>query len=256
MDRFGSSKLRIVWALVFLFLSGLVFMAVKGVQGPEGSQVYVAGLGVLPLGADTLRAKTLGILDPVFYGTVSMIVLCGGIFPLGTGVSAAAPLDRVKGFLGNCGLGVLHGAFLAQVATLPLWALSFRMCGEPFPPELLKADLLGLLLGIQLLLWVGVLMRLFRSNLGLAVLFTLLLREVGPTMAWFSDFGEEAGLTKGAVATVKVLQSLLPMSKLPSDPFSPMALPLSIGGPLLLGCLVLLIPSRSGKAPAPKKAKK
>lgn len=256
MDRFGSSKLRIVWALIFLFLSGLVFMAVRGEQGPEGSRVFVAGLGALPLGADTLRAKTVGILDPAFYGMVSMVVLCGGIFPLGAGVAAGAPLDRVKGFLTHAGWGVVHGAFLAQVATLPLWALSFRMCGEPFPPELLKADLLGLLLGTQLLLWAGVLMRLFSSNQGLAVLFALLLREVGPTMVWFSDFGEEVGLTKGAVNAVKMLQSLLPMSKLPSDPFSPMALPLSIGGPLLLGLLVMLIPSRSAKPAGPKKAKK
>lgn len=251
MDRFGSSRLRIGWSLAFLFLSGLVFMAVKGVEGPEGSQVLVLG-NTLPLGADTLRAKTVGNLDPVIYGMVSLVMLCGGFFPLAGVLEAGAALDRVKGLLVNVGLGLVHGAFLAQVATLPLWALSYRMCGEPFPMELLKADLLGLLLGTQLLLWAMVLMRLFRSNAGLAVLFTLLLKEVGPILVWVSDFGEDLGLAKGAITGVKTLQSLLPMAKLPSDPFSPMALPLSLGGPLVLAGLLLLIPGRGGKT---KKAK-
>ncbi len=54
MDRFGSSKLRIGWALVSLFVAGLVAMGVRGQQGDLGSQVLVFGTAI-PLGADSLR---------------------------------------------------------------------------------------------------------------------------------------------------------------------------------------------------------
>jgi hypothetical protein len=37
------------------------------------------------------------------------------------------------------------------------------------------------------------------------------------------------------------------MAQLPSDPFSPLALPLSIGGPLVLGALAMLLPTGSRK---------
>mgnify|MGYP003349981739 CR=1 FL=1 len=51
---------------------------------------------------------------------------------------------------------------------------------------------------------------------------------------------------QGAVQALTLVHKLLPMAQLPSDPFSPLALPLSIGGPLVLGTAVLLLPSRRG----------
>jgi hypothetical protein len=46
MDRFGSSKLRIGWALVCLFVTGLVLMAIRGQQGDGGSQILIFGTAV------------------------------------------------------------------------------------------------------------------------------------------------------------------------------------------------------------------
>jgi hypothetical protein len=255
MDRFGSSKLRIVWTLLFLFLSGLVFMAVKGEQGPDGSRVLVMGTA-LPLGPDTLRSYVVGNLQPALYWAVSLVMLLGAFFPLVQASQAATAGERLKGYFGSMGLGALHGAFLGQVALLPLWSLCMRLLGEALPAELLRADLHGLLLGLQMLMWAVLLARLFRSNAGLALLMTLLLRELGPKLSFILDFGEDMGLSKGAVSTVNVFHKLLPMAQLPSDPFSPLALPLSLGGPLLLGALVAFLPVGSAKAPAPKKAKK
>ncbi len=253
MEAFGSSKLRIVWALVFLFLSGLVFMAVKGVQTPEGSQVLVFGTS-LPLGQDTLRNYTIGNLQPAMYWAGSLVMLLGGFFPLVARTQASTAGERASGLLLGSFWGFVHGAFLGQVALLPIWSLCLRLLHEPFPPELLRADLHGLLLGLQLLLWGAVLARLFRSNIGLALLFTILLRELGPKLSFFLDFGEDMGLTKGAVQVINVLHKLLPMAQLPSDPFSPLALPLSLGGPLVLGLLLAFLPM--GAAPAPKKPKR
>ncbi len=255
MEAFGSSKLRIVWTLVFLFLSGLVFMAVKGVEGPEGSQVLIFGTA-LPLGQDTLRNYTLGNLQPAMYWAGSLVMLLGGFFPLVARTQAATAGERASGLLLGSLWGFLHGAFLGQVALLPVWSLCLRLLKEPFPPELLRADLHGLLLGLQLLLWGALLARLFRSNVGLALLLTILLREVGPKLAFFLDFGEDLGLTKGAVQGLNIAHKLLPMAQLPSDPFSPLALPLSIGGPLVLGLLVAFLPLGAAKAPAPKKPKR
>lgn len=250
MEAFGSSKLRIVWTLVFLFLSGLVFMAVRGVEGPEGSQVLVFGTA-LPLGQDTLRNYTLGNLQPAMYWGGSLVMLLGGFFPLVARTQAATAGERASGLLLGGLWGFLHGAFLGQVALLPVWSLCLRLLKEPFPPELLRADLHGLLLGLQLLLWGALLARLFRSNAGLALLTTLLLRELGPKLVFFLDFGEDLGMSRGAVQTLNVIHKLLPMAQLPSDPFSRLALPLSLGGPLLLGLLVALLPLGAAKAPAP-----
>ncbi len=259
MDAFGSSKLRIVWTLIFLFLSGLVFMAVKGVQGPEGSQVLVFGTA-LPLGQDTLRNYALGNLQPAMYWGGSLVMLLGGFFPLVARTQAATGGERASGLLIGSFWGFVHGAFLGQVALLPVWSLCFRLLREPFPPELLRADLHGLLLGLQLLLWGSLLARLFRSNPGLALLLTLLLREMGPKLVFFLEFGEDLGFSKGAVQVLNVVHKLLPMAQLPSDPFSRLALPLSIGGPLLLGLLVALLPMGGAKAPSaasgPRKAKR
>lgn len=69
MDRFGSSKLRIGWVLVSLFVTGLVLMAVRGQQGEGGSQILLFGT-VIPLGADSLRSYALGNLQGVMYWSV------------------------------------------------------------------------------------------------------------------------------------------------------------------------------------------
>ncbi|WP_243303234.1 hypothetical protein [Geothrix oryzisoli] len=246
MDRFGSSKLRIGWTLVCLFFAGLMLMGVRGQQGAEGSQIVVFGTQV-PLGADSLRDYALGSLQGVMYWLVSLVVLLGAFGPVSQWTAAAARGERLKGFFAGTGLGFAHGLFLSQVALIPVWALSWRLVGQAWPPELLRADLHGLLLGLQMLLWAVLLSRLLKSSAGLALLLTLLLRELGPRLSFFLDFGQDLGWSAGQVKVLEVFVRLLPMAQLPSDPFSPLALPLSIGGPLVLGALAMLLPTGGGR---------
>jgi hypothetical protein len=246
MDRFGSSKLRIGWTLLCLFITGLVVMAVRGEQGAEGSRILIFGT-VVPLGADSLRSYVLGNLQGVMYWVVSLVVLLGAYGPLSQWTAAAARTERLKGFFAGTGLGFAHGLFMSQVALIPVWALSWRLMGEAWPPELLRADLHGLLLGLQMLLWALVLSRLLKSSAGLALLLTLALRELGPRLSFFLDFGQDLGWSAGQVKVLEVFVRLLPMAQLPSDPFSPLALPLSVGGPLVLGGLAMLLPAGGRK---------
>ena len=246
MDRFGSSKLRIGWALVCLFFTGLLVMAVRGQEGPEGSQILAFGTAI-PLGADSLRSYALGNLQGAMYWMVSLVVLLGAYGPVSQWTAAASRAERFKGFFLGTGLGFAHGLFLSQVALIPIWALSWRLVGTPWPGELLRADLHGLLLGLQMLLWAVLLSRLLKSSAGLALLLTLLLRELGPRLSFFLDFGQDMGWSTGQVKVLEVFVRLLPMAQLPTDPFSPLALPLSIGGPLALGALAMLLPAGSRK---------
>jgi len=232
MDRFGSSRLRIGWTLVCLFLTGLVLMAIRGQQGEDGSRILLFGTAI-PLGADSLRSYALGNLQGVMYWVVSLVVLLGAFGPLSQWTAAAARGERIKGFF----LGT------ALVALIPVWALSWRLLGQAWPSELLQADLHGLLLGLQMLLWAVLLSRLLKSSAGLALLLTLLLRELGPRLSFFLDFGQDLGWSAGQVKVLEIFVRLLPMAQLPSDPFSPLALPLSIGGPVLLGALAMLLPA-------------
>ncbi|HET8901266.1 MAG TPA: hypothetical protein VFM84_04935 [Holophagaceae bacterium] len=255
MDRFGSSKLRIVWTLVFLFLAGLVFMAVKGGTGDGGSTLVVMGTPV-PLGMDTLESYVTGNLRALIYACVPLVLLLGGFAPLAPMAGAGARGERYMGLTGGVFFAFVHGLFLSQVMLLPVWAAAWRLTGHIFPGELLKADGLALLLGLQLLLWSMILTRLLRSNPGLGLLLALLLREVGSRLQYFADFGQDLGLSAGQAGAISTLHKLLPSGQLPTDPFSAGGLLLSIGGPLLLGFLVLFPDPKSGaKRPSPKKAK-
>ena len=246
MDRFGSSKLRIGWTLVCLFITGLVVMGFQGRQGPDGSQIVAFGTAV-PLGADTLRSYLVGNLQGLMYWLVSLVVLLGAFVPVSQWTAAAARGERLKGFFLGTGLGFVHGLFLSQVALLPVWALCGRVLGQAWPPELLRADLHGLLLGLQMLLWAVLLARLLKSSAGLALLLTLVLRELGPRLSFFLDFGPDMGWSAGQVKALGFMVALLPMAQLPSDPFSMTALPVSIGGPLVLGALAMLLPAAGTK---------
>jgi hypothetical protein len=252
MDRFGSSKLRIGWTLAFLFLAGLVFMAVKGQAGEGGTSLVVFGTAV-PLGMDTLESYALGNLRALIYTAVPLVVLLGGCFPLGPMAGSSARSERYTGLTAGVFLAFLHGLFLSQVMLLPVWAGAWRLTGHPLPGALLKADGLALVLGAQLLIWSVILMRLLRSNAGLGLLLALLLHEVGARLQYFVDFGPDLGLTAAETGAVSALHRFLPSGQLPTDAFSLGALLLSIGGPLLLGLLVLFPDPRSAAKAAPGK---
>ncbi|MDE3246070.1 MAG: hypothetical protein KGN80_08280 [Acidobacteriota bacterium] len=242
MDRFGSSRLRIVWACVFLLLTGLVLAGIRS----DGTNLQVFG-GVLPKGDETINTYATSNLGVLIYWVVPFVILMGGFLGLAGALGAPTFGERIKGLFVATGLAFLHGLFLSQIALLPFWAAAWKLLGTPFPAALLQADLLGLLLGLQLLLWSAILMRIIQSNAGLAVLLAFLLKEIGSRLVLVVDFGEQMGFSAAGVKAVGAIVHVLPSGQLPSDPFAPSALPLSLGGPLLLAALLCALPARKGK---------
>ncbi len=238
MDRFGSSRLRIVWACVFLLLTGLVLAGIRS----DGTNLMIFGTSV-PIGDDTVNGYVTANLGVLVYWVVPFIILMGGFMGLADALSTPTFGERFKGLFVATGLAFVHGIFLSQMALIPLWAAAWKLLGTPFPGALLQADLLGLLLGVQLLLWSAILMRIVQSNAGLAVLLAFMLKEIGSKLVYFVDFGEQLGLSTRAVKALNALMHLLPSAQVPSDPFAPSALPLSIGGPLVLAALLCALPS-------------
>lgn len=251
MDRFGSSKLRIVWASFFLLLAGVVLGGVQGF-GADGSQLTVFG-NAIPLGAvsDDPRAWAVDILGRAIFALVPAIVLLGGIFPLGEWLASGGRTERFKALGVGSPLAFLHGIFLSQVALLPVLAAAYKLLGNPLAPRIVLADANALLLGLELLLWSAALGCLFRSNRGLAIILAYGLQEVGRVMAWGGEWLGDLDFPRAGVKLMAFLGHALPSSQLPTDPFAWKALPVSLGVPILLAALLLLLP---GKAPKRSKA--
>ena len=249
MERFGSSKLRIVWACVALVLAGLTLGGIQGFGGPGGTEFRAFGASV-PLGAmgimDSAKDVFRGALSTAIYAVVPFTILFSAYQPAADMLKG----EGWKGLLLGPPLGMLHGLFYSQVLILPLWAIAFRTLGSFLPGSLALADLNAVVLGGQLLLWSLALTLVFRSNGGLAVLLALGLRGLGGLMSWGGEFLGNPDLFSVPpflVKTMAFLGHLLPTGQVPSDPFGWSALPLSIGGPWLLAGLLLLIPVRKGK---------
>lgn len=249
MERFGSSKLRIVWACVALLLAGLALGGIQGFGGPGGSEFRAFGASV-PLGAmgfaDSAKDVFRGALITSIYAVVPFTIL----------FSAQQPATEMlhgegwKGLFLGPPLGLLHGLFYSQVLILPLWAIAFRTLGSFIPGPLALADLNAVVLGFQLLLWSLAFSLLLRSNWGLAMLLALGLRGLGGLMSWGGEFLGNPDLfavPPFVVKTMAFLGHLLPTGQVPSDPFAWSALPLSVGAPWVLAGLLLLIPAKKGK---------
>ncbi len=245
MDRFGSSKLRIVWAGICLLLAGLVLTSVQGF-GEGGTQLMVFGVGI-PLGFEDPKPYVIQNLGRMVYSVVPAVILLGGIIPLGEWLSAGGRGERYLGLVAGTALAFAHGLFLGQLAVLPVLAASCRLLGSPFAAPILLADLNAVVLGLQLLLWAAALGLLLKSNRGLAVLLAYGLSEVGRVMAWGGEFLGDLDVPKGAVKAMVALGHSLPSGQLPSDPMAWGALPLSLGVPLALAALLLLLPGRPAK---------
>lgn len=242
MERFGSSRLRIVWTCLSLLLAGLVLGGIQGFGGPEGKDLSIFGTAI-PLGVlDDPKPYVLDNLGRVIYALTSGIVLLAGYFPLAEWIRASATGERFKGLVLGTGMAFAHGLFLSQVMLLPVWAASFRLLGTPFHPTLLLGDLNALLLGLELLLWAAVMSLAVKSNKGLALGLTFCLQEIGRVMTWGGEWLGDMEVPKGLVKTMAFFGHLFPSAQLPSDPFAWHALPLSLGGPLLLAGLLLLLP--------------
>ena len=260
MDRFGSSRLRVVWTLVSLLLAGLAFGSIKGF-GPEGSQLVIFGTSI-PVGSDAPGIAIESLCRLLYTGIPAIIVL-GGFMATGDWMSSGSRGERFKGlFLGSI-LAFVHGLFLSQVALLPILAAAFKFFGSPFGKALeqsgawnriLQADLNGVTLGLQLLLWTGALGLIVKSNRGLAILMAYALAALGRILAWAGEWGADLEMSKWLVKTTAFLGHSLPTESLPSDALAWTALPLAIGAPLILSALLLLMPGKAGKS-APRKAK-
>jgi hypothetical protein len=253
MDRFGSSKLRIVWTLVCLLLAGLALGSIQGF-GADASQLVIFRTAI-PVGSDApgIALENLGRL---IYTLVPAILVLGGFLPLGEWLAGGSRGERFKGLLLGTLLAFIHGLFLSQVAMLPVLAAAYKFFGTPGTAgpwnRILQADLNGVILGLQLLLWTSVLGLLLKSNRGLAILGAYALAALGKILAWVGEWGPDLELPKWLVKATAFLGHTLPTEALPSDALAWTALPLAIGGPMLLAALLLLLPAKAGKGPARK----
>ena len=223
MDRFGSSKLRMVWTGLCLLLTGLVLTGVQGF-GADGSQLMVLGTGI-PLGFEDPKPYVIQNLGRIIYTLVPAVILLGGFIPLGEWLASGSRGERLKGLLLGSGLAYAHGLFLSQVLLLPVLAASYRLLGSPFAPAILLADLNAVVLGLQLLLWAAALGLLLKSNRGLAILLAYGLNEVGRIMAWGGEFLGDLEVPHGLVKAMALAGKALPSGQLPSDPLAWTALP-------------------------------
>jgi hypothetical protein len=244
MDRFGSSRLRIVWTSICLLLAGLVLGGVQGFGG-DGTQIMVFGAGI-PVGfvSDDPKAWAAELLGRFLF---AVVILLGGIFPLGDWLASGSRGERFKGLALGTPMAFAHGLVLSQIAILPILAASWKLLGNPLAPRILLADTNAVLLGLELLLWSAALGCLLKSNRGLAVILAYGLQEVGRVMAWGGEFLGDLDVPKAAVKVMAFLGRALPSSQLPSDPFAWKALPLSLGLPILLAALLLLLPGKGAK---------
>jgi len=267
MDRFGSSRLRIVWALMSLLLMGLALGAIQGF-GSDGNSLLVFGTSI-PLGMDA-RPYASDNLGRLIYTLVPAVILLGGIIPLGDWLGGNSKGERYKGLLLGTGLAFLHGLFLSQVALLPIFAACIKLFGNPFAQAVVQAaadaestpiapwkmifqaDLNALVLGLQLLLWTSALGLILKSNRGLAILGAYMLAEANKIPAWIAEWGGVIELPKAVIKGASFLSHVLPMQVLPSDKLTWSAVPLGLGAPLLLAALLLLLPG--GKAAKKSKA--
>jgi hypothetical protein len=256
MDRFGSSRLRIVWALVSLLLAGLALGAVQGF-GPDGSQLVILRTPV-PVGSNAPGIATESICRLIYTG-IPAIILLGGFLATGEWMAAGSRGERFQGLLLGSVLALLHGLFLSQVALLPVLAAAFRFFGSPFGRaveqsgawnRILQADLNGMILGLELLLWAGVLGLIVKSNRGLSILFAYVLAAMGRIATWAGEWGADLELPKWFVKATALIGHMLPTDSLPSDALAWTALPLAIGSPLVLSALLLLLPGKTPKRKA------
>jgi hypothetical protein len=102
-------------------------------------------------------------------------------------------------------------------------------------------------LGLQLLLWAAGLGLLLKSSRGLAIVLAYSLQEVGRIMAWGGEFLGDLEVPKGLVKAMTIMGKSFPSGQLPSDAPVWSALPYSLGVPLALAALLLLLPGKGAK---------
>ncbi len=247
MERFGSSKLRIMWISLAILIAGLI---IGGIKPADGGNLLVFGMPI-PMGLVSTVVDPVvlyrGILTELIYTIVPLALLFASVLPVLESVRKESIPDTFK----TLGYALINGLFYSQVLLLPISAASYRLVGHPLLGVLFLADINAILLGIQLMFWAMALTALIPSNPGLALLVVFGLKVLGKYMAWGGEFLGDPDLISVPsflVKTMSFMGKLLPTGQVPSDSFSWTAMPLSIGGPLLLMVAFKLVSRGKGTA--------
>jgi len=252
MNSFGSSKLRIVWASIFVFLFLVFLVGFSTSNGPDGFAIHAFGATV----PQNLLASIDSFADPLQLARSLLRTFIGWAVPFTFLVTAYFPLveaiesDKLKGFFLGVFLGAANGFFFSQLLILPIWAICARIMGSIIPAPLAIADLHAIVLGVQLLIWSVILNRLIRSNRGVSVVLALGLSALGTKLYYLVDFGEMLGMTAGQVKVVEFLTHILPSKHIAEGPVAMSTLTFGILlGTLALAALLVLTPKgKRGKA--------
>jgi hypothetical protein len=233
--------LRIIWASISLILVILALLAIRGFE-PESSNLIIFSVKI-PLGFENPRPYVVQMLSSMVHSIVPSIIVLGGFMPLGDWLTASGRTERFRGLLVGSMLAFFHGVLLSQLAMLPIFAISYRLLGNPFVISIILADINAMLLGLQLLLWTTAIGLTIKSNRGLAIFLAYILNEVGQVMTWCGEFLEGLEVNKLVVKFIDFIGKLLPSSQLPTDPIVWTTLLLSLGVPIVFASIVLLFPS-------------
>jgi len=251
MHRFGSSKLRIVWASVSIFLFGLFFAGFSTSQGPDGFAMHAFGV---TLSQDFL-ANMSGLADPALLLRSALRGFIVWSVPFTFWVAVYSPIvDSIEAyklrgyFLGSL-FGVAHGIYYSQLLILPIWAISARLLGSLVPAALALADLHALILGLQLLIWSIIFNRLVVSNRGIPLALALGLGAIGTKLYYLVDFGEMLGMSAGQVKVAEFFYHFFPSQRVPESPILASTLLVGILIPLALSVLLVFLPSKKSDSP-------
>jgi len=250
-DKFGSMKLCITWAAIFVVLFLVLLFGLGTSNGPEGFAIHAFGATV----PQNLLASVSQVADPMqflrsllrsFIGwTVPFTFLLTAYFNMGDAAESSGVKDFCLEFL----IGAAWGLFYSQLLILPVWALCEGVMGSLLPLPLLLADAHALILGLQLLLWGILLNRAVRSNRGVPLLLALGLGAVGTKLVYFVDFGEAFGMTRGLVKFVEILNHFLPSTHVAEEPIAWGTL---VYGVLAVFLVLLLLSLLAGRKTAPE----
>jgi hypothetical protein len=251
MGSFGSMKLVIAWASVFVFLFAVLYFGLGASQGPDGLVVRAFGATIPPdlLSSVSEFADPMQFVRSLLRGAIGFAVpftfFAAAFVPMADAVEARTAKD----FCLRVSMGAVWGLFYSQLLILPIWGFCARIMGSPLPLPLLLADAHALILGLQLLLWGLILNRLIRSNRGIPMLLTLGLGAIGTKLYYFVDFGEAFGMSRGLVKFLEVLNQLLPSSHVAEESIAWGTLVFGVLVTFLLALLPVLVPG-SRKASA------
>lgn len=241
MNRFGSYRLRVGWTSVSVILAVLALVAIRGFE-PASSNLVILTTKI-PLGFDNPRPYVIQNLSRIIYVIVPSIIVLGGFMQLGEWLTTNGRAERYKGLLIGSVFAFLHGTLLSQLSLLPVFAVNYRLLGNPFVLSIVLADINAILLGLQLLLWTAAIGLIVRSNRGLAVFLAYMLNEVGRVMVWCGEFLEDLEVNTVVIKITGFIGRTLPNSQLPTDSVVWTTLLLSLGVPIIFAGIVILFPS-------------